>query len=244
MKKFLSKLAPAHGSDKFHKLTQKLPKRFQDPHYWHLNRESVSVGVSAGVFADFMPPFGQMLIAAVIAFYKKGNLGLAMLVTFISNPFTYLPIYYLCYQLGEAILSLFDWGSQHLSREDAAGLSMQNIMNHPLDYLFLLVPMTLGGFIFGVVFAVLSYYLVHFAWRKQVVNAWERRTLVREAKAKLKEQKELYLEAKRLAKEARKAKMEATKTFIRVKLGDPRLVSNKEPYQEKTDDQTDDASDQ
>jgi len=58
-------------------------------------------GVAIGVFSGCFPFFGfQTLLGVFLAKLAKGNLFLAAVGTWISNPFTYIPLYYFNYKVG------------------------------------------------------------------------------------------------------------------------------------------------
>ena len=57
-------------------------------------------GLAIGVFSGCFPFFGfQTLIGVFFAKLAKGNVLLAAIGTWISNPFTYIPLYYLNYKV-------------------------------------------------------------------------------------------------------------------------------------------------
>ena len=58
-------------------------------------------GLAIGVFSGCFPFFGfQTLIGVFLAKLAKGNIYLAAIGTWISNPFTYIPLYYFNYKIG------------------------------------------------------------------------------------------------------------------------------------------------
>jgi len=62
-------------------------------------------GTAAGVFSGCFPFFGfQTLLGILLARIIKGNLFLAAIGTWISNPFTYIPLYFLNYKIGSFLL--------------------------------------------------------------------------------------------------------------------------------------------
>ena len=62
-------------------------------------------GAAVGVFSGCFPFFGfQTLIGIFLAKIAKGNLFLAVLGTWISNPLTYIPLYYFNYKVGSIFL--------------------------------------------------------------------------------------------------------------------------------------------
>ena len=76
-------------------------------------------GLAIGVCCGFFPFFGfQTLLGITLASLFRGNHLLAVSGTWISNPVTYFPIYWLNYKVGSVLLghglhvqnpSLFNW---------------------------------------------------------------------------------------------------------------------------------------
>ena len=63
-------------------------------------------GLAIGVFSGCFPFFGfQTLIGIFFAKLAKGNIVLAAIGTWISNPFPYIPLYYLNYKVGSFFLN-------------------------------------------------------------------------------------------------------------------------------------------
>ncbi len=62
-------------------------------------------GVAVGVFCGCFPFFGfQTLLGLFLARVARGNLFLAAICTWISNPFTYVPLYFFNYKVGSFLL--------------------------------------------------------------------------------------------------------------------------------------------
>ena len=62
-------------------------------------------GIAVGVFCGCFPFFGfQTILGLFLARVAKGNLFLAAIGTWISNPFTYVPLYYFNYKVGSSLL--------------------------------------------------------------------------------------------------------------------------------------------
>ena len=77
---------------------------------WLWNQEGSpsqrALGFGVGIFSGCFPFFGlQTLMGVFLAKILKGNSILAAFGTWISNPFTYVPLYYLNYKLGSFILN-------------------------------------------------------------------------------------------------------------------------------------------
>jgi uncharacterized protein (DUF2062 family) len=85
-------------------------RRRLEYYYWRLVRlqgspHELARGLSAGVFAGLFPLFGfQTLLGIAIAFVTRGSKIMAIAGTWISNPFTYVPIYAFNLQLGRWVL--------------------------------------------------------------------------------------------------------------------------------------------
>ena len=63
-------------------------------------------GLAIGVFSGCFPFFGfQTLIGVFFAKLAKGNIFLAAIGTWISNPLTYIPLYYFNYKVGSIFLN-------------------------------------------------------------------------------------------------------------------------------------------
>ena len=64
-------------------------------------------GLAIGVFCGCFPLFGlQTLLGIALASALRANHLLAAVGTWISNPVTYLPLYWLNYQVGEILLGI------------------------------------------------------------------------------------------------------------------------------------------
>ena len=78
--------------------------------YWLWNQEGSpsqrSLGFGVGIFSGCFPFFGlQTLIGVFLAKIFNGNSILAAVGTWISNPFTYVPLYYFNYRIGSLLLN-------------------------------------------------------------------------------------------------------------------------------------------
>lgn len=76
-------------------------KQFTSDHkLWNINCRSISFGVGIGLFSAFIPLPIQMLIATILSIFFRANLPIAILMTWVSNPFTFLPFNFLIYVVG------------------------------------------------------------------------------------------------------------------------------------------------
>ena len=76
-------------------------------------------GLAIGVFSGCFPFFGfQTLLGVFFAKLAKGNMVLAAIGTWISNPFTYIPLYYFNYKVG----SIFIRNSTNITIDRSLGI--------------------------------------------------------------------------------------------------------------------------
>ena len=69
--------------------------------------KAIARGLAAGVFAGWFPLFGlQTILGVAIASIVQGNKLMAAAGTWVSNPITYVPIYYFNFRVGAWLLSL------------------------------------------------------------------------------------------------------------------------------------------
>lgn len=113
------------------RVTQKLARRFQNAGqrvwqvlvrtsrrserlarycYWRIVRlqdspEYIARGIAVGVFAGCFPLFGvQTLVGVLLAVIARGHKLCAAVGTWVSNPLTYIPIYWMNFQVGRYLL--------------------------------------------------------------------------------------------------------------------------------------------
>ena len=97
LKRYLPDPAKVRNIQALHFLGDKL----FSPNLWHLNRRSVSRAMAVGLWAMYTPPLPlQQVIAAIGAIYCSANLPIAVALVWITNPLTWIPLYYVAYKPG------------------------------------------------------------------------------------------------------------------------------------------------
>jgi len=136
-----------------------------DPRLWHINRRGVSLGLAIGVFFGLLIPLGQIPVAAAVAIAVRANVPAAALSTFITNPFTFAPIYVLAYKLGAVLLgSPLESGDEHVI--EAAAESVDDTLRGFWTWaLSLGKPLALGLSVAAVAVSTLTYGASQLAWR-------------------------------------------------------------------------------
>lgn len=146
-----------------------LAHRLGHPALWHFNRWSVSRGIALGLFCGFLVPMGQIFLAALIALTWRANLIVAAGATLVTNPFTFPPIYYAAYRVGDRVVGQARWSPLD---PDAAETYLARGWAWLLD---VSLPTVVGLVTFALVSALLSYWTVQLGWRIWTARRWARR---------------------------------------------------------------------
>lgn len=159
--------------------------RLNDSSLWHLNRHSVARGVAIGLLVAFIPLPLQMLLAAVLSIFTRSNLPIAVALTWVTNPITFLPINYFIYRVGKWILNDpvttfvmkdFDWQGKHWTE----------IGSHFLHWLQSMSTAFLVGLpIVAITLSILGYILIHVIWKMSAYYRWYQRKKRIERKKRL-----------------------------------------------------------
>jgi uncharacterized protein (DUF2062 family) len=134
-----------------------------DPNLWHLNRRSVSGAVAIGLFVMYLPPMGQMVIAAAAAILLRVNLPISVVLVWLTNPITIPPMYYFAYVVGSWILGT-----------SAAAFQVEFWFDWR-NWLEIIAPLTVGSLVCGSVCSVLGYLAVQGLWRWNLMRQIRRR---------------------------------------------------------------------
>lgn len=165
-KKLIKRWIPDNSSVRNKPALQFLGKLLNDPNLFHLNRHSVSAGVAIGVFVALQPIVGQMPLAAVLAIWLRGNLPLALTLTWITNPFTYAPVYFTTYELGRWIL---DMPRASLQPEWTLEWVQQ-------EFYAIWKPLYAGSLVAGLILGISSYFTMRAAWYFTIIRSWRKRS--------------------------------------------------------------------
>lgn len=89
-------------------------------HLWHATPRGVAIGLACGVFFGILVPFGQILIAVLVAALLRGNLLIAAAGTLVTNPLTVPFVYLGAHRLGRW---MFEWTSWSPGADIEAGVA-------------------------------------------------------------------------------------------------------------------------
>jgi uncharacterized protein (DUF2062 family) len=131
-----------------------------DPRLWGVQRRRVVPAFALGLFIAFMPFPGHTLMAVLLALAMRINIPVAAVSTWVSNPATMGPMYYLAYKLGSLLLD---------SDEKPFGFEMSfDWVTH--TFVTIWQPMLLGCVLLGAATAVTGYVTLNLLWRISVAN--------------------------------------------------------------------------
>ncbi len=131
-----------------------------NPNLWHLNRRSVAGAFAVGLFTAFIPMPFQMVLAAAIAVAFRVNLPIAVVLVWVSNPFTMPPLFFTAYKLGQ-------WVLDTTVREFHFEPSLNWLMT---DFISVWQPFLLGCLLLGAGSALIGYTGIRLYWRCIVVK--------------------------------------------------------------------------
>src|SRR3990167_310997 len=175
LKKILKKWLPHPDHIKKDSRLNHVKHHLFDPNIWHLNRSSVSKGVAIGLLIAFIPLPIQMLMSAILAIIFRANLIIAIVMTWITNPITFLPINYFVYKVGTWVTR--DHSTYSVTHEfEWHGKSLYDIFSSSFIWLQSVgKPFLIGLPIVAISSAVLGYFLIHFCWKGAVYLQWKKR---------------------------------------------------------------------
>lgn len=173
MRRLFKKWLPDHAKLHANQSTQWVAAWLKEHRYlWRLHRHSVAKGAAAGLLVAFIPLPAQILLASILVLLLRGNLPVAIVMTLISNPFTFLPINFLILHIG-AFLVGADVSSYSLPDMDNMEF---NFVSIPLFFEVMFAWMQNLGktFLVGLVVlsfgsALLGFTLIHVLWRFSIL---------------------------------------------------------------------------
>ncbi len=179
--RFFSRL-PTPQSLKESRLLKPFASYLHHHSLWQFNRRSVAAGVAIGLFFGILVPFAQIFLAATAAVILRVNLPSAAFCTLITNPFTFPPIYYLAYRIG----NLFTGIGQEVPDktinadiEQAVAIQQGDVTGwfpHLIDWIQTVgLPLIVGLGILATAAAITGYFVVDAIWKLRIRQRWMRR---------------------------------------------------------------------
>ncbi|MBW3598332.1 MAG: DUF2062 domain-containing protein [Planctomycetes bacterium] len=124
----------------------------------------LALGAAIGIFVTFTPTVGiQMLVAIFLAWLLRANKAIGVPLVWISNPATFVPMYYPCYVVGRLILRRppIEPGWWKELADPPGGWSTA-ISFYWTKFLEIALPLWVGCLVVGLTLGYLTY---HFTYR-------------------------------------------------------------------------------
>ena len=159
-KTFLKKYIPTPSRIKALKPLKLMGTWLHQPSLWIINRRSIAKAAAIGLFSAYMPIPFEMLLAGLLCWGFRAYLPLAIVLVWLSNPFTWVLLYTPPYLLGSMLL-------------DNETLLKGEITMASLSDQFL--SLWLGCSIFGLLLGAAAYILANIVWKMMIVRRWKSR---------------------------------------------------------------------
>ena len=147
-----------------------LADKIRNRNLWRPTRNAVAAGLAGGLFFSMLPIPLQSFIAVAVGMARGWNLPAAVLATWLSNPFTYLPMLVGAKYSITGLCAIFghDCAAGQLSMDglsqiwhSAAGLHFGEAWHMAGPAVFQIL---IGMVILGVFCAAAGWVLVHLSW--------------------------------------------------------------------------------
>lgn len=135
---------------------------------WTSKRRNIVWGLAIGIFCGFQPIPAHTMLAVLLAIVFRANLPMAVVSTLISNPITMVPLYYLGYKIGCAILGIPDL---ELPTDVSSFERIKSLLQHGW------LPVYFGNFVTGLFFSLLSSFSLNEFWKWAVLKRRKLRLL-------------------------------------------------------------------
>lgn len=136
------------------------------PWLWVANRRRVALGAALGLGLGVFPVPSQMVIAGAAAVVLRGNVAAAVAATWLTNPFTLVPIWALSIWLGNLVLP------GHAVKDVAVVKHLELVWSQPATWwpaitdwtMSLGKPLLVGLPLAGVVLGIALYAAIYVGW--------------------------------------------------------------------------------
>lgn len=147
---------PTRARLRRHRRLRRFRAIFDNIALWSWQRRSVALAVALGLLVAFIPIPVQMIFAALLAIACRVNLPATVMMTWINNPFTFVPLNYAIYRLGAGLLG-----------QQAGTLVMPEWQWQAFQEWFIVVGKAyLTGLVtVSLTAALIGYFLVEIIWR-------------------------------------------------------------------------------
>jgi uncharacterized protein (DUF2062 family) len=140
--------------------------RLADPRLWSLQRRAVTSAFGAGLAICFVPLPVHVPLAVLIAMVWRINIPAIVATVFLLNPLTAVPVYYLAYRVGTALIGAPPQGFAFELTWDWLRYGLGPVWK----------PFLLGCVVSAATVGVLGWLSLEWLWRWRVRNRYRTRT--------------------------------------------------------------------
>jgi uncharacterized protein (DUF2062 family) len=168
-RRLLKKLTPSASALRDRWFVRIFGERIADPRLWGLQRRAVTAAFGAGLAICFIPLPVHMIVAGIAAVLWRLNLPAIYGTIFLVNPITAVPVYYLAYRVGAALLGV---SAQSFPHGPAFALSWEWLQN---GFGPLWKPFLLGCVACAILAGLLGWLGLELIWRWRVTSRYRAR---------------------------------------------------------------------
>jgi uncharacterized protein len=164
-RRWLKKIIPAPQALRERWFLRVFGQRIADPQLWTLHRRAVTYAFGAGLAICFVPLPIHMLLAGTVALIWRLNIPVLYGTTFLMNPFTAVPVYYVAYRVGVALL--------HAPRHHFHFVASWEWLRHGLTPVW--QPFIVGCIVCALFAGLLGWLSLEVVWRWNVASRYRAR---------------------------------------------------------------------
>ena len=174
-KKFLQSWLPSPQKMAQMRLIQMMGKYALNPKIWYINRHAVSKAVLIGTFWGLLPiPFHSLFIIVFVIVFNA-NLPIGLILSWLSNPLTMIPIIWSGFWIGSHIYQV-----HMINKKMLLGVLHQiehwvTSFGHAHVDLSLAKILLTGLVVESAVAAIVAYIITLLFWRLHVIHRWKTR---------------------------------------------------------------------
>ena len=159
VKEILKKYSPKRENINFGWLN----KHLKDPSLWKWNKNTIAKAFAIGLFCAFLPLPIHTLLAGILAIIFSANILLSILVVWVNNPITIVPIFYFTYKLGSLVIGFeidpgFEFSFVYLMNNVGAAT----------------IALWIGGLIVSTIAAILGYTTIILIYKYRALKRFKR----------------------------------------------------------------------
>jgi|SRR5690606_20729410 uncharacterized protein (DUF2062 family) len=171
-------------------------EHLHDRRLWRLERYATARGAAIGLFFAFIIPIGQIPLSVIAAIAFRANIPIAVLGTFLTNPFTFPAVFWAAYTIGSLLLGRGNKVVDEaiIAQSDQVTPEAAIIHHDFLEWLNTTItwlsnaglPFLLGTIVLAIIGAIVGYMLTHAIW--QLRSTFRRQRVARNRRKRMEQQ--------------------------------------------------------